>query len=116
MASHCAVCGVRPYSFQSPERANIYNYLGITHDDKLSRKCHVDAVVKKVHSMFYCLRKFRCFDVHEYILQTFHAATISSVLTFGMTCWGGNASKQGKNRLDKNTKKAGGVFLRKKKA
>ena len=30
----------------------------------------------------------------------FYAAAVDSVLTFGMTCWGGNASKQGKNRLD----------------
>ena len=42
----------------------------------------------------------------------FYTATFSSVLTFGMSCWGGNASKQDKNRLDKNTKKAGDVVGR----
>ena len=37
----------------------------------------------------------------------FYTATISGVLTFGMTCWGGNASKQDKNRVDRNSQKAG---------
>ena len=35
---------------ETVERVTSYNYLGITFDDKLSWKCHVDAVVKKVHS------------------------------------------------------------------
>ena len=42
----------------------------------------------------------------------FYTATFSSVLTFGMTCWGENASKQDKNRLDKNIKKVDGVVDR----
>ena len=98
---------------ETVERANHYKYLGITFDDKLSWKCHVDAVVKKVHSRLYCLRKLKSFDLREEMLQIFYTATISNVLTFGMTCWGGNASKQDKNRLDNNTKKAGGVGTRK---
>ena len=53
----------------------------------------------------------RSFDVCEDILQMFYTATISSVLTSGMTCWGGNASKQD-NRLDKNIQKAGGMVGR----
>ena len=42
----------------------------------------------------------------------FDKATISSVFTFGMTCWGGNAAKQDKNRFDKNIKQVGGVVVR----
>lgn len=34
-------------------------YRGITFDGKLSRKCYVDAVVRKVHSRLHCLRKLR---------------------------------------------------------
>ena len=64
----------------------------------------------------HCLRKLRSFDVREEMLQMFYAATVSSAFTFEMPCWGGNASKQGKNRLNKNTKKVGGVFRRRKKA
>ena len=64
----------------------MYKYLGITFDDNLSWKCHVNAVVKKVHSRLYCSRKLRSSDVRDEILQMFYTATISSVLTFGMTC------------------------------
>ena len=87
----------------------MYKYLGITFDDNLSWKCHVNAVVKKVHSRLYCSRKLGSFDVRKEILQMFYTATTSSVLTFGTTYWGGNASKQDKNRLDKNIRKAAGV-------
>ena len=34
-----------------------------------------------------------------YVLYSYHC---DSVLTFGMTCWGGNTSNHDKNRLDKN--------------
>ena len=47
---------------------------------------------------------YRCF------LQS---STISNVLTFGMTCWGGNAFKSDKNRLSlQNNQKAGGLVGR----
>ena len=37
----------------------------------------------------------------------FYTATTDSVLTSGMTCWGGNASEQDQNSgLDKNINKA----------
>ena len=52
------------------------------------------------------------FDVREDVLQMFIQHTNSSVLTFGMTCWDGNASKQDKNRLDNNIEKADGVVGR----
>ena len=74
----------------------------MTFDDKLSWKCHVDAVVKNVHSSLHCLRKLRSFVVRDEMLRILYTATISSVVTFGMTCCGGNASRQIKNRLDNN--------------
>ena len=36
---------------ETVKRVNNYTFLGINFDDKLSWKCHVDAVVKKVHSI-----------------------------------------------------------------
>ena len=36
------------------------------------------------------LEKCRSFDVREEISQMFYTSTVSSVLTFEMTCWGGN--------------------------
>ena len=41
----------------------------------------------------------------------FYTSTISSVLTFGMTCWGGKRTHPNKNRLDKNIKKADCVLV-----
>ena len=35
-------------------------------------------------------------------VKKFYRCFIHSVVTSGTTCWGGNASKQDKNRLDKN--------------
>ena len=67
--------------------------------------CHPD-------NKCYCLRKLKSFDVRQYTLQMFYTAVVSSVLTLGMTCWGGNAAKQDRTRLDQNTKKAGGVVGR----
>ena len=64
----------------------------------------LDAVVRKTQEVI-LLRK----HVREEMLQTFYIVTIRKVLTFGMPCWGGNASKQDKNRLgNKNITKAGG--------
>ena len=38
----------------------------------------------------------------------FYTATVNSGLTFGLACWGGNASIQNKNSHDRSIKKAGG--------
>ena len=43
------------------------------------------------------------------ILQVFFLSTISSVVTSGCVCWGGSASNQDRDRLEKTIRKAGGV-------
>ena len=48
------------------------------------------------------------FDVREKYLHMFYTATVNSGLTFGLTCWGGNASIQNKNGHDRSIKKADG--------
>jgi len=97
---------------ETSERVQMCKYLGIMFDDKLSWKCHLDAVVKKVYSSYILLEKVWVLWCLLINCTAFYATTVSSVLTFGMTCWGGNASKQGKNWLNKNIKKAGGVVRR----
>ena len=57
----------------------------------------------------YCLRKLRLLDISSQILQMFFTSAISSVLTFGCVCWGGNISKQDRDTLDKIIKKAESV-------
>ena len=39
----------------------------------------------------------------------FFTSAISSVLTYGCVCWGGNVSKQDRDRLDKIIKKVESV-------
>ena len=95
------------------EKVKTYKYLGVVFDDKLSWREHADTTARKIHSRMYCLRKLRSFNVSQKILQMFYTAVIGSVLTFGMSCWGGNLSKQDKGRLDKLIRKAGGVIGRK---
>lgn len=57
----------------------------------------------------YRLRKLRSFNVSPTILRMFYCSTVSSVLTFGATCWGGNITAQDKGRVDKIISKAEGV-------
>ena len=70
-------------------------------------------IIKKTHSRLYCLRKLRSFNVSTELLQVFYTSTVSSVLTFGLACLGGNAAKQDKDRLEKIIKKAEGTVGRK---
>ena len=94
------------------ERVKTYKYLGIVLDENLSWKENTDHIVKKLHSRMYCLRKLKSFNVQQELLQMFYSSVVCSIMTFGLTCWGGSVSKQDRNRLDKNIKKASGVVGR----
>ena len=97
---------------EAVEQVDNYHYLGLVIDNKLAWHENADEFIKKVQSRLFCLSKLRSFRVCEDILQVFSLSTISSVLTFGCACWGGNASKQNRNRLAKTIRKAGGVIGR----
>ena len=96
-----------------------YRYLGLVIDNKLAWHEITDGIIKKVHCRLFCLRKLRSLRVREDILDGFFflffffffLSTVSSVLTHGCVCWGGNASKQGRDRLEKTTRKAGEVTV-----
>ena len=55
------------------------------------------------------LEKCRSFDVREEILQMFYTSTVSSVLTFEMTCWGENTSNS--PRVSRRQVRAGCVCV-----
>ena len=88
------------------ERVVTYKYLGIIIDNSLLWVENTDAILKKVHTRLHCLRKLRSFDLCSQLLQSFYTLTILSVLTFGLTCWGGNLRKQDTSRINKLIKKA----------
>ena len=71
---------------------------------------HTDAMLKKVHTGLYCLRKLRSFNLCSQLLQSFYTSTMLSVLTIGLICWGGTLTKQDTSRINKLIKKAGRVI------
>ena len=91
------------------ERVDILKYLGVTLDNKLTWRQNTEAVVKKTKPRIYCLKIFRSFNVSRNLLQLFYSSTVSSTMTSGLVCWGGNLLMQGRERKDKLIKTGGGV-------
>ena len=94
------------------ELADTYKYLGVNIDNKLNWHCHLDAIITKANQRLYFLRKLRSFEVRSCIMKMFYTATIQSVLTYAITCWGGNTTQYDKNRIDSVIKKASKIMHR----
>ena len=73
-----------------------YMYLGVLLVNKLTWKQRTDSILKKTNLY---LRKLRTFNVHNILLQLFYTTIVSSTLTFGLACWGGNLLKHHRERL-----------------
>ena len=83
------------------ERVETFKYLGIMLDNKLTWKQNTDSIVKTTKPSLYRLRKLRTFNVHNTLLQSFYTSIISSTLTFGLVCWGGNLLKHDRDKLNR---------------
>ena len=92
---------------ENVEIVDSYKYLGVTVDNKLNWSKHISNVYKKTQSRLFFLRKLRSFNVCNRMLIMFYDTVISSVMTFALVCWGGNATQGDINRLNKLIKKAG---------
>ena len=79
------------------ERVETFKYLGKVLDNKLTWKQNTDSIAKKPKPCIYCLRKLRTFNVHNTLLQLFYTSIVSSTLTFGLACWGGNLLKHNRD-------------------
>ena len=66
--------------------------------------------MKKTKPRLYCFRKLRTFNVHNTLLQLFYTSTVSSKLTLGLACWGGNLLKHDRDKLNKIIKTASVVI------
>ena len=75
-------------------RDGTYKYLGIVIDSKLKWNENTEAMMKNnVNS--------RMFGVSADLLLMFYNAVISSTISFGAACWGGNVSQHDQGRVDK---------------
>ena len=87
-------------------RVDMYNYLGIVLNYKLSWEDHVDFIVKKLNSRMHCLRKLNSFPITPKILNVFYTSTIVSVWRYSLVYWGGNVSKSEKRCIESIVRKA----------
>ena len=91
---------------QEVEIVNAIKYLGITIDDKLNWHTNTQTIYKKVNQRMYFLRKLRSLNISNNILKLFYTATIQSVISFGIVCWGGNMCEQDKIKINSLIRKA----------
>ena len=94
------------------KRVESYKYLGVTIDSRLSWKHNITDEMLKVSTRLFCLRTLKSFAVYQQVLQLFYSSVLSSVLAFGLSCWGGNICKRDNGTLDKIIKKSGSVAER----
>ena len=70
-----------------------YKDLGITIDEKLNWSDHINNIKSKASKRLYFVRKLGQFKVGRTIITLFYKSVIESVLSFCITCWGGNSLK-----------------------
>ena len=78
-----------------------YKYLGITIDEKLHWSDHINNIKSKANKRLYFVRKLGQFKVDRTLITLFYSCVIESVLSFCITCWGGNSSKGDRIKVDR---------------
>ena len=68
---------------------------------------HIDVLCNKLNTRLFFLKK--SFHVNESILKMFYQALIQSVITFGISCWGGNITEGDKQKINRSIKKDGKI-------
>ena len=88
------------------EEVDKYKYLGVTIDNQLNWKCHSHLVYKKLNSRLYFLRKLKYFHIDNTLLVLFYKSILQSIISFSLTCWGGNTKTNCKVKINNIVKKA----------
>ena len=73
------------------QRTTKYKYLGLVIDDCLNWNFHFEHLCKKLNSRLFCLRKMSKFKVDARVIKLFYNAVITSVWSYCLCAWGGNA-------------------------
>ena len=89
----------------SVEIVNNYKYLGCIIDSNLKWDDHVLNQVKKVNKRMYHLNFLKKFNVDCNIVALFYNSVISSVISYGMSCWFPGITDKNKKLLDKPRKR-----------
>ena len=92
------------------ERVTSYKYLGIVIDDKLSWHLYIDALIKRLKTRMYCMRKLNYFHVNQRILALFYKSIIASIWKYCMLAWGGNIAVGDKDMLQRVVNEAGRII------
>ena len=94
---------------ETVEQVHSYTYLGVTIDDTLDWSIHASLTYKKAQKRMFFLRKLNNFRIDVTLMSLFYLSTIESILTFCITCWGGNVKCQDKLKFDRLIRKAGKI-------
>ena len=87
-------------------------YLGLKIDSKLNWSNHAHDVCKKVNQRLYFLRKLWSFKVNPEILLLLYRATIESIITYGINCWGSSIMTKDKERINRLIRKSEKIVKR----
>ena len=82
------------------DQVSTYKYLGVTIDEKLHCSDHINKFKSKANKRLYFVRKLGQFKVNKTLITLSYKSAIESVLSFCITCWGGNSSKPDRVKLD----------------
>ena len=84
-----------------------YKYLGVAIDGKLHWSDHINNIKSKANKRLYVIRKLGQLKVDRTLITLFYKSVIESVLSFCITCWGGNSSKGDRIKVDRIIKISG---------
>ena len=78
-----------------------YKYLGVTIDEKLHWSDRINNIKSKANKRLYFVRKLGLFKVDRKLPTLFYKFVIESILSFCITCWGGNSSKGDRIKVER---------------
>ena len=81
--------------------SNSFKYLGLTIDDKLNFKDHIDNQIKKVQKRLYCIRSMRKLNVNADIITMFYNSTVTPVLMYASLAFYSLISNQLRSEMDR---------------
>lgn len=83
-----------------------YDYLGTTLCDNLCWSANMERLAGKASKRMFHLRKLREFKVCQRLLELFYSSVVETVLTFGITVWGGSLAQHDKKTIKRVRKRA----------